>query len=83
MKELADKVKADVNKRMESLGDSRTATDDEVALCALICRIEELEEKLGAAEDRCVWLDALNAAGVDNWDGCSEAQDIMEEWENM
>lgn len=25
------------------------------------------------------WADALDAAGVDNWDGCDHAQEIMRE----
>ena len=32
--------------------------------------------------ERDAWLCALEAAGVDNWEGCSEARDILEEWEN-
>lgn len=27
------------------------------------------------------WLAALEAAGVDNWDGYEEAYDILEEWQ--
>ncbi len=26
-----------------------------------------------------LWLEALQQAGVDNWEGCSEAQNIYEE----
>ena len=28
------------------------------------------------------FLCALQGAGVDNWDGYSDAQDILEEWSN-
>ena len=28
------------------------------------------------------FLNALEAAGVDNWDGYGYAQDILEEWHN-
>ena len=28
------------------------------------------------------FLCALQAAGVDNWDGYSDAQEILEEWDN-
>ncbi len=28
------------------------------------------------------WLNALNCAGVDNWEGCEEAMNILEKWEN-
>lgn len=31
---------------------------------------------------RAMWLDSLEAAGVDNWDGISEAIKIMKEWVN-
>lgn len=28
------------------------------------------------------WLNALECAGVDNWEGYEEAISILEEWEN-
>ena len=31
-------------------------------------------------EQRLMWLDALEAAGVDNWDGYDEARSIYKEW---
>ena len=31
-------------------------------------------------EERLMWLDALIAAGVDNWDGYDEAINIYQEW---
>jgi hypothetical protein len=30
--------------------------------------------------ERDEWLCALEVAGVDNWEGCSEARDILEQW---
>lgn len=80
MKKLVDKIIKDVDERMDNLDESLTPTEDEIALCALICRIEELEEKVDKLEEDKRWLDALEAAGVDNWCGYDQAQDIMEEW---
>ena len=37
---------------------------------------EEYEKVL----DRLTWLDALEAAGVDNWQGFDEAREIYREW---
>lgn len=31
-------------------------------------------------EERLMWLDALEAAGVDNWNGYDEARAIYKEW---
>lgn len=28
------------------------------------------------------WLNAIECAGVDNWEGYEEAMNILEEWEN-
>lgn len=36
-------------------------------------------EDLGEAEDQLNWLDALEAAGVDNWEGMDFASDIYRE----
>ena len=30
--------------------------------------------------ERLMWLDALEAAGVDNWEGFDEAREIYQEW---
>jgi len=30
-------------------------------------------------QDRAKWLSALEAAGVDNWQGCEQAAELMEE----
>lgn len=40
---------------------------------------EEKYQKLLARID---WLNALEAAGVDNWNGCEVASEILEEWQN-
>ena len=31
---------------------------------------------------RAMWLDSLDAAGVDNWEGIEEAIKIMKDWVN-
>ena len=31
---------------------------------------------------RAMWLDSLDAAGVDNWEGIDEAIKIMKDWVN-
>ena len=31
---------------------------------------------------RAMWLDSLEAAGVDNWEGIDEAVKIMKDWVN-
>jgi hypothetical protein len=38
------------------------------------------EEEYNKMLDRIMWLDALERAGVDNWDGWEEAQEIYQEW---
>lgn len=32
-------------------------------------------------QDRDIWLAALEAAGLDNWDGIDQARDILSEWQ--
>jgi hypothetical protein len=39
------------------------------------------EEEYTEMLDRLMWLDALEAAGVDNWQGFDEAREIFQEWE--
>ena len=46
MKALADEATNEINKRMETYVDSRCAADDDVRMCAMVCRIKELEESL-------------------------------------
>jgi len=43
--------------------------------------IEKLTKENSEYVDRIVFLDALEAAGVDNWEGYSFAQEIMKEWQ--
>jgi hypothetical protein len=38
------------------------------------------EEEYNKMLDRIMWLDALEAAGVDNWEGFDEAREIYKEW---
>lgn len=41
---------------------------------------EITQERLDDLEKKKAWLDALAAAGVDNWEGYSHAYDIFKEW---
>ncbi len=38
------------------------------------------EEEYNKMLNRIMWLDALEAAGVDNWQGFDEAREIYKEW---
>jgi hypothetical protein len=38
------------------------------------------QEEYNELLDRVMWLDALEAAGVDNWEGCDIAREIYQEW---
>lgn len=40
---------------------------------------EELKENLEELQKEVKFLDCLSAAGVDNWDGYSYAQELMED----
>ena len=42
--------------------------------------IEITEEEFGRLQERDDFLSALEAAGVDNWDGYYEAHRIQKEW---
>ena len=44
--------------------------------------IEVNREEWFKLQERDAFLCALEAAGVDNWDGYGDAQDILEEWNN-
>jgi len=39
------------------------------------------EEEYNKTLDHIMWLDALEAAGVDNWQGFDEAREIYQEWD--
>lgn len=41
--------------------------------------VEEMKKKLAQQERDLYWLQCLEAAGVDNWDGCEYAQEQFEE----
>lgn len=38
------------------------------------------QEEFDEMVDRLTWLDALEAAGVDNWDGHDIALELFHEW---
>jgi hypothetical protein len=48
-------------------------TDDQLTIQRLSDKIHDLEIKVTELEDREAMLDALEAAGVDNWEGYDEA----------
>ena len=39
-------------------------------------KVDELKETIAEQEERLRWLDALEEAGVDNWEGYDYAQEI-------
>jgi hypothetical protein len=43
---------------------------------ALVWSYPKIEPELAAIQKRLAWLDALEAAGVDNWEGYSHAHEI-------
>lgn len=45
----------------------------------LIKLINELYEEYLKAKENEEWIECLNAAGVDNWDGYDEAQKLLKE----
>jgi hypothetical protein len=60
MKKMADQVIEDINTRMDNhKGGSRTVGDDEIGLCALTCRIHELELSLQDAKLFANWVECL------------------------
>ena len=38
---------------------------------------KELEDKIAQQEEELEWLDCLEAVGVDEWEGCEAAQELM------
>ncbi|GAA3172464.1 hypothetical protein [Nonomuraea salmonea] len=48
---------------------------------ALLAEIDRLKGRIDAMEDDCTLLSALQAAGVDNWDGYGYAHELMREWD--
>ena len=45
-------------------------------------KIERLHDKITELEKRDKWLRCLETAGVDNWEGCDYAKDLLDEDEN-
>lgn len=43
-------------------------------------KIQELNKEIQSMQDDVDFLEALRAAGVDNWAGYEEAQAILEDW---
>ena len=42
---------------------------------------QKLHIELDKLEEKVRWLDALESAGLDNWGGCGDAYDILEQWD--
>lgn len=51
-------------------------------LCEAEREIRELKERLKEADTDQQFLSALICAGVDNWSGYEEAQDMVKEWDS-
>lgn len=50
-------------------------------LNSLLTEIKELKEENAKLVEDSAFLCALDAAGVDNWEGYSRAHEILEEWQ--
>ena len=46
----------------------------------LVAEVERLTNKVESMENDIIFLKALRAAGVDNWDGYDIAIDLVDEW---
>lgn len=46
----------------------------------LVAEVRRLRAQVAELDERDAWLSALEQAGVDNWDGCSVAADILAEF---
>lgn len=46
-------------------------------------KIQELNKEIQAMQDDVDFLEALRAAGVDNWHGYEEAKAILESWNSQ
>lgn len=70
-----DKIKECIGllNSMVASGENHTETSFQV--------VNEAREELNKMSDRLIFLDALEAAGVDNWSGYSHAHELMEEWQ--
>jgi len=39
--------------------------------------IEKLKQTIASMEKDCEWLSCLKAAGIDNWEGCEYAEELL------
>jgi hypothetical protein len=65
---------------VKSYGTANGTTGHQYDLAGAATMITISEEEYNKMLDRLMWLDALERAGVDNWDGWEEAQEIYQEW---
>lgn len=59
----------------------RSVTPGEMVMDEFIQGVKRLEALVEKLEERVVFLDALEAAGVDSWDGYDGALDLLEVWQ--
>ena len=59
----------------------RSVTPGEMVMDEFIQGVKRLETLAEKLEERVAFLDALEAAGVDSWDGYDEAQELLEVWQ--
>jgi hypothetical protein len=65
---------------VESNGATDGDTGNQYDLASGAAMITISEEEYNKMLNRIMWLDALEAAGVDNWQGFDEAREIYKEW---
>jgi len=65
---------------VKSYGTADDTTGNQYDLAGGTTMITISEEEYNKMLDRIMWLDALEAAGVDNWQGFDEAREIYQEW---
>lgn len=59
----------------------RSVTPGEMVMDEFIQGVKRLETLAEELEERVAFLDALEAAGVDSWDGYDGAQELLEVWQ--
>ena len=59
----------------------RSVTPGEMVMDEFIQGVKRLETLAETLEERVVFLDALEAAGVDSWDGYDGAQELLGVWQ--
>jgi len=74
MKKLADKAINHVNDIMTTHINSMCATDDDIHMAAMACRIQELEEALKFMVDN-----IGEPASLETRDGFSNAREVLDE----